>query len=884
MPAQAQPAIPKPSHPSPDRRRFRWLNLNGEWEFSFDRPVFDRRIVVPFSWAAPLSGIAEDRKGVAYYRRTLVYQPVEDRLFLIFGAVDYDCEVWINDQPAGAHRGGYARFELDVTPYWRREGGNTIVIKATDDDLPHQTYGKQGYGNCRGIWQTVWLEERPALYLDHFTIRTLIDGTVTIDCELAGEGELLDITASFGAYQAAAANGRISLKISEPQLWTPDSPHLYEGSLTVASRLGDRPAIDCVQTYFGIREVGTARCDADGHPYITLNRQPVYLNGTLDQSFNPQGFFTLPSDEEAAEEIRRMKRIGLNLARIHIKPEEPLKLYYADKLGLLIMADLPCWWGEPNDQARSLFEAQMTEHVRRDINHPAIIYWVVFNETWGLLHKITRPDGTTTSVYQPETQDWVRQCYRRVKQLDPTRLVEDNSPCRNDHVETDVNTWHFYANGYTKVKQVIDDFTAGAYSGSTANFIGGNTCGDVPAINSECGNVWGIQGSAGDSDISWHYKYMLNEFRLHDRLGGFIFTEFHDVVNEFNGYYRIDNSAKHFGYGGLVPGMSLTDLHAADFLAYDAPPMSTVLPGETRYVPLFVSSFSTARHNRPMLVRWELALTDRTGQTAITSQGELSIRYNRFGRTKLADLPVTMPPRQGVAILRLYLVTGDGQILMRNFVQYDVRTDDPAAGPAESLSLEPSLGSGDGFRRTWLVQGGSKLNSIGNGSVRFMVNKQDIPGLSPDTAIEVRFEASARAPMSKDLPDATAVRQSEGSYMLGYRVDRGANPNSFFMTDDSCEASELTLEAEDFRIGEFRLPDCPADSRGCLSWHCQAADDRLDEAGSYGYFCRAAIPAAIVRQLPERFSLTFRATQGLSLFGRRSGRYPVAVDLAVRKP
>ena len=125
--------------------------------------------------------------------------------------------------------------------------------------------------------------------------------------------------------------------------------------------------------------------------------------------------------------------------------------------------------------------------------------------------------------YTKETQEWVRSCYQKAKRLDPTRLVEDNSPCRSDHVETDVNSWHFYANGYRRVKQIIKDFADGAFAGSTANFIDTNTCGDIPAINSECGNVWGIKGSAGDSDLSWHYKYMLNEFRLNDRLGGFIF-------------------------------------------------------------------------------------------------------------------------------------------------------------------------------------------------------------------------------------------------------------------------------------------------------------------------------------------------------------------------
>lgn len=79
-------------------------------------------------------------------------------------------------------------------------------------------------------------------------------------------------------------------------------------------------------------------------------------------------------------------------------------------------------------------------------------------------------------------------------------------------------------------------------------------------MNSECGAVWGIDGSAGDSDLAWHYRYMINEFRRHDKMCGFIFTEFHDVINEFNGYYRMDRQEMDFGYGSFVQGMSLRDV------------------------------------------------------------------------------------------------------------------------------------------------------------------------------------------------------------------------------------------------------------------------------------------------------------------------------------
>ena len=147
------------------------------------------------------------------------------------------------------------------------------------------------------------------------------------------------------------------------------------------------------------------------------------------------------------DEIYLMKRLGLNFVRIHIKPEEPRKLYWADKLGILVMEDMPCFWGNPDETARAAYEREALEVIERDRNHPSIFSWVMFNETWGL-----RTDSESAGLtggegqhryYLPETQEWVREKYRWAKELDPTRIVEDNSPCAYDHVETDINTWHF---------------------------------------------------------------------------------------------------------------------------------------------------------------------------------------------------------------------------------------------------------------------------------------------------------------------------------------------------------------------------------------------------------------------------------------------------------
>ncbi len=494
----------KLQYPQPDRAVNEWLHLNGPWSFSLDKPIYDRTIEVPYPWGSPLSGISDEVDGTGYYRRTVRWNPANERIFLHFGAVDYTCLVKLNGQELGSHRGGYMPFAFEVTTLWNREGDNCIEVEATDTSAKSQTYGKQGYGNARGIWQTPWLEARPAMYIDDFVVVTKLDGTVTYTVTTVDAPDGTTVTADFGTYTASATTkdnqAVLTLTVAEPHLWTPEDPWLYDGKLVLGT--------DEVNTYFGIREIGTGKFGAKNRHWITLNGKPYYINGVLDQSFNPGGFFTLPTDEDCRDEILRLKRIGINMARIHIKAEEPLKLYWADRLGLLIMEDIPCFWGEPTPETKAQYEVEMEEQIRRDRNHPALFYWVVFNETWGLFH-FKDENGNDCRTYRPETAKWVVDCWQKAKALDPTRLVEDNSPCNNDHTMTDVNTWHFYSNGYGKVKNVVESFCDGAYVGSQKNYKEGYTMADVPCMNSECGNVWGIQGNAGESDISWQYKYMM---------------------------------------------------------------------------------------------------------------------------------------------------------------------------------------------------------------------------------------------------------------------------------------------------------------------------------------------------------------------------------------
>lgn len=303
--------------------------------------------------------------------------------------------------------------------------------------------------------------------------------------------------------------------------------------------------------------------------YLPLSHRPKFYHS----AFPSKSLFlpvlqsnTFPSDEFMKEEIQRSKDIGLNGIRTHIKVELPRKLYWAGKLGLLIMEDLPNSWGEPDEKMRAESEYTLRQMIKRDYNHPLIFSWVIFNETWGLKTAIDH-NGNTKEVYLPETQHWVASMYYLAKSLDQTRLVEDNSICCGfGHTKTDINSWHVYLPGW-EWEDYLKKLTDSTFEGSGFNFEVGFRQGNQPNINSECGNVWGYDGSTGDVDWSWDYHRMINTFRKYPKVAGWLYTEYHDVINEWNGYWRFDRSEKETGLSEIVPGMTLNDLHAAVYLS-----------------------------------------------------------------------------------------------------------------------------------------------------------------------------------------------------------------------------------------------------------------------------------------------------------------------------
>lgn len=904
IPARGAVAVPLPEHPRPDFERTDWMCLNGPWQFRFDaqnagegeswaagKAEFPDTITVPFPWGSKLSGLT-NRADIGWYRRTIQVPAAWQgrRVFLVVGACDWVTKGWLDGQALGEHRGGYTPFEFELTPHMKWGRDQQVVLRVDDTPHPFKLEGKQGYGPAKGIWQSVYLEARPALHLASLHYRPDIDaGKVTVKAAFndpAPPGASLALRFKTGgvpeAAQAIPGGARevqFEVPIPQPHLWSLDDPFLYE--VDAVLRAGGTE--DRVSTYFGMRKIGVGKLPGTDFPYVTLNNKPIYLQITLDQSYHPEGFYTFPSDAFMRDEILRSKRIGLNANRIHIKVEVPRKLYWADRLGLLIMADVPNFWGDPTPEARRESEFALRGMLARDFNHPAIFSWVIFNETWGLF---TRQDKDKRA-YLPETQEWVVGMYRLAKQLDPTRLVEDNSPCNYDHTETDINTWHDYLPGYAwraRLEQIVKD----TYPGSKWNFIGGRTQANQPLFNSECGNVWGYERSTGDVDWSWDYHIMMNEFRRQPKIGGWLYTEHHDVINEWNGYYRYDRSDKFTGLDALAPGMSLNDLHSPFYVSTGDELCREVKPGEVVTVPLFASFLTDHCPSRRLVLRSELYGWDTLGRRETFRQANQPVAFEPWMARELPPLKTMMPAKPSLAVLALSLETEAGVALHRNFTTFLVqdglspRTEalDSGGSRLRLVRFAPQTFTDAKWSlKQWQVLDGLKVNGAGHGHFEYRLPWPE--GLAPDALAGASFlmEASAKQLLGKDREGA---KTDEGDFMLGQGThDPGRLPNAYPMTDTIAFPSQVRVRVNGSAAGTFTLPDDPADHRGILSWHAQPHDKKLREAGSYGYLVQAALPAealqsaARAKEIVIRLEVDTALPNGLAIYGERFGRYPL---------
>jgi hypothetical protein len=886
--ASGDESIPRPEHPRPDAVRAHWANLNGPWQFRFDprdegraahweRPDaggFDQAITVPFGWESELSGIRRtDYRGVAWYRRTFRVPgdfPEGERVWLHFGAVDWRADVWVNGKPVASHEGGYSPFSADITDVIDRDGPNVVAVRAFDPTDPSLPTGKQirWYTPTSGIWQTVWLESRPKAHIADFSYEAKIEPgleganyTARLDGLKVGEaytltlrGEGHSTTQTFTAESQGVDKSAGGPKWTKaPHLWTPETPYLYDVTLELK---GPDGATDSVRTYFGLRTIKRGRYGDEPFERILLNGKPVYLRTALDQSFNPKGIYTAPDDAFLRRDIELSKSFGLNGLRIHIKPDEPRRLYWADKLGLLILEDMPNTW-EQNAKARAAWEATMREVVARDRNHPSIVTWVAFNETWGL--------GTPPQYKADrDTQAWVGRMVDEIRELDPTRLVEDNSPCNYDHVEnTDLNSWHFYIDDHEKSREHVAGVVSRTEPGSGFNYCPGLKQGTAPLINSEYGSV---SAGGGDRDVSWGFRDLTTLLRRQPKVQGYVYTELSDIEWEHNGFLNYDRTPKVFGYDAFVPGMTVADLQGADFVGYDGPPAIVAKAGETITVPVFVSHYSD--RTDPPTLRWTFKqVFDRPGALQVSSsQGRRPVSWTPYGVTALDPIAVEAPAGPCVGAVALELVDGGGKRIAANYVNVVVKPEAPAprverpSGTKDAVVIrfDPEAFS----RRRWTgpaAERPGKVSGQGKGFYEYRIRLPETVAKARPNRLLLWAELASRAGREKvDWPERK-------------------NRQDYPQTDVRTWPTTVSLTVNGREITRQDLPDDPADARGVLSHLARVDHGSHGEVVSLG----GALPDDVRADLAAGKPLVLRLAVpddaghpgGLSVYGDGMGAY-----------
>ena len=554
--------IPRPEYPRPQFVRDEWENLNGTWDFSFDEPVFDRKITVPFAFQSEMSGIGiNERHDVVWYRRTFTLPELSEnrKVMIHFGAVDYRSAIRINDEWVRTHVGGNTSFSFDITAAVR-PGENTVTVRAedvlTDMTTPRgKQYWKEPesifYTPTTGIWQTVWLEILPEKHIRNVDITPDLDSrTAAFDYTLSAGDTELEIEISFQGKliakerkTALRPSGRVVLDLDKELLgrdnfntvctWSPRKPRLFD----VVFRLwdGDRLS-DTVKSYFGLRKISIE------NGVILLNNYPYYQKLLLDQGYWRESLLTAPSDEAFVKDIEYCKKMGFNGVRKHQKVEDPRFLYHADRLGLLVWSEMANSFEYSVDYVRR-FTTEWMETIRRDYNHPCIIAWTPLNESWGVENISRDPRQAHHSCSLVEL----------TKALDSTRLVMSNDGW--EQTIPDVLGIHDYESKKDVLvkRYATKESTLNFRSAGRALFATGYAYAGQPIMNTECGGIffnvedktgWGYTNAEDYNHFYKLYHGVVSSFLGSPVLQGFCYTQLTDVMQEQNGLLTYDHEPK----------------------------------------------------------------------------------------------------------------------------------------------------------------------------------------------------------------------------------------------------------------------------------------------------------------------------------------------------
>ncbi len=541
-------------YPRPQMVRTDWLNLNGLWDFEItNRDTnkivinYARKILVPFCVESALSGIKETITGKQQmiYRRyfTAPSHWNQKHLILHFEAVDYETKVWVDGKYVGIHKGGYDHFQFDIVGFLNKDEKHEIKLVVWDPtNEGSQPIGKQALPSIRnrtkytatsGIWQTVWLEPTNEVAIQNLKIIPNIDnGTISLQTKIVGatQGTRIKIQAFDQgkeiASSIAAIGEPVSLQLNQPKLWSPSTPFLYDLKLSL---IKDGKVLDEVSSYFGMRKISMGR-DKEGYMRILLNNEIIYQLGPLDQGYWPDGILTPASDKALRYDIAYLKKIGANMDRMHMKVQPERWYYHCDQLGILVWQDMvsPTKFIDTKSNLNpSDFELEHNVTVDQLYNHPSIIQWVLFNESWG----------------QYDTE----RLTAALKAKDPTRLVINASGWHDKKVG-DIRDFHDYTihPAIALVNKNDDRAMVLGEAGGIDLLIPGHLW--TPDLKGEnkIKTDWALDFKKGivksTDELIEKYKILLDDlFQLKKHgLNAVVYTQISDVEDEISGWMTYD--------------------------------------------------------------------------------------------------------------------------------------------------------------------------------------------------------------------------------------------------------------------------------------------------------------------------------------------------------
>lgn len=569
----ADNVLPRPEYPRPQFERTAWVNLNGDWTYTLDLAKsgmdrelfnshgFDSHISVPFCPESRLSGVDHhDFIPAMWYHRTISI-PADWRgqqIMLHFGAVDYYAVVYIDGKVMTRHWGGSTPFACDITAAVGDGKAHDLVLRVEDDQRSGtQPKGKQSsrygsfgceYTRTTGIWQTVWMEPVSRCGLSDARIVAQYDESrfdimpefYALESGMEFEVVVRDPSAKKGGIvsqlrRKAAPGMVLSLPVKNFKSWSPESPFLYDIELNVYR--ADGTQADHVKSYAGMRKV-----HVEGNRFF-INNKPVFLRLVLDQGFYPEGIWTAPSDEALRHDIELSMQAGFNGARLHQKVFEPRFHYWADKLGYLTWGETGNWGCNINkpESARNFLTEWETEVVR-DRNHPSIIAWTPFNETW------ERPDNWEEAA---QADRFVRDVYTLSHHLD-TRPVNDVSGCF--HMTTDLWSIHIYEQNPDVLRERLTPKDGRVYQefphkemayGGQPYFV--DEYGGIKWVDGEAfaENTWGYgDGPRTKEEFITRLDALTRVLLSFPHIAGYCYTQLTDVEQEQNGIYNYERTTK----------------------------------------------------------------------------------------------------------------------------------------------------------------------------------------------------------------------------------------------------------------------------------------------------------------------------------------------------